>query len=56
MRMKSYIYTHHPKSAGNEVKDMSFKPNIVKLLSCEKPAGNFGIGLELKSAICNSRK
>lgn len=35
---------------------MSFNPNIVKLFSCENPAGNLGIGLELKSAICRSRR
>lgn len=35
---------------------MSFNPNIVKLFSCEKPAGSLGIGLELKSAICKSRR
>lgn len=46
------VCTHHPKSAGSDVNDMSFSPNIVKLFSCEKPAGNLGIGFELKSAIC----
>lgn len=48
--------SHHPKSAGSDVRDMSFNPNIVKLLSCENPAGSFAIGFELKSAICRRRK
>lgn len=48
--------TYHPKSAGNDVNDISFKPNIVRLFNCEKPAGNFGIGLELKSATWSSRR
>jgi hypothetical protein len=43
--------TYHPKSAGSDVKDISFNPNIVKLLSCENPAGSLAIGFELKSAI-----
>lgn len=29
---------------------MSFKPKIVKFLSCGKPCGSVGIGFELKSA------
>lgn len=48
--------THHPKSAGNDVNDMSFNPSIVRLLSCEKPAGSLEMGLELKSAIWSSRR
>lgn len=31
---------------------MSFKPKVVKFFNCEKPAGSFGIGFELKSATC----
>lgn len=55
-RNKKQSATHHPKSAGNDVNDMSFNPNIVRLLSCAKPAGSLVMGLELKSAIWSSRK
>lgn len=46
------ITTHHPKSCGNDVNDISFNPNTVKFFNCEKPAGSRGIGFELKSATC----
>lgn len=49
--MSNHIYfTYHPKSSGNDVKDISFNPNTVKLFNCENPTGNRGIGFELKSA------
>lgn len=48
--------TYHPKSSGSDVKDMSFSPSIVKLLSWENPAGSFAIGFELKSAVWRRRK
>lgn len=48
--------TYHPKSSGNDVNDISFNPNTVKLFNCEKPAGKRGIGFELKSAICKLRR
>lgn len=44
--------TYHPKSAGKNVNDISFNPNIVKFFNWENPAGKRGIGFELKSAIC----
>lgn len=50
------LCTYHPKSSGSDVKDMSFSPNIVKLLSWENPAGSLAIGLELKSAVWRRRK
>lgn len=48
--------TYHPKSCGNDVNDISFSPNTVKLFNCENPAGSRGIGFELKSATCKLRK
>lgn len=50
------LITYHPKSCGNDVKDISFSPNTVKLFNCENPAGSRGIGFELKSATCRLRK
>jgi hypothetical protein len=44
--------TYHPKSCGNDVSDISFNPNTVKLFNWENPAGSRGIGFELKSATC----
>lgn len=49
-------FTYFPKSEGNEVNDMSFNPNTVRLFSCANPAGSRGIGFELKSATCKLRK
>lgn len=49
-------FIYHPKSSGNDVNDISFNPNTVKLFNWEKPAGKRGIGFELKSATCKLRR
>lgn len=48
--------TYQPKSSGNDVNDISFNPNTVRLLSWENPTGRRGIGFELKSATCRLPK
>ena len=44
-----------PKSAGRDVKDMSFKPRTVRDLSWLNAGGSRGMGLELKSATWRAR-
>lgn len=51
LKVRSYL----PKSLGRLVRDMSLRPRTVRARSWLKPAGNRGIGLLLKSAICSAR-
>lgn len=53
---KKKTTTHHPKSSGNEVRDISLRNKTFKLINSENPSGSFGIGFELKSATCKACK